>query len=45
MFKEVFHDFGKSDNDMIYWKNAYFHKMNTWFHVQLDQKILDGLYY
>ena len=25
-------------------KNAYFHQMNTWCHVQLDQKFFDGLY-
>ena len=25
MFEEVVHNLGKSDNDMIYWKNAYFH--------------------
>ena len=25
-------------------KNAYFHYMQTWFHVQLDRKILKGLY-
>ena len=24
-FEEVVHNFGKSDDDMIYWKNAYFH--------------------
>ena len=37
MFKEVVNNFGKSDDDMI--------QMHSWFHVQLDQKILDGLYY
>ena len=26
-------------------KMLYFHYMHTWFHVQLDQKILDGLYW
>ena len=25
-------------------KNPYFHWMHAWFHVQFDQKILDGLY-
>ena len=44
MFEEVVHNFGKSDDDMIQGKNAYFHQMHIWFHVQLDQKILDGLY-
>ena len=43
MFEEVVHNFGKSDDDMILWKYAYFQKMHTWFHVQRDQKILDGL--
>ena len=25
MFEEIVHNFGKSDSDIIYWKNAYFH--------------------
>ena len=32
------HNFG----NIIYWKNAYFHK---WYHAQLEQKILDGTWY
>ena len=43
-FEEVVHNFGRSDDDMIYWKNAYFQYMQTWFDAQLDQKILDGIY-
>ena len=43
LFEEVVHDFGKSDEDIIQRKNAYFHQMHTLFHFQLDQKILDGL--
>ena len=42
-FEEVVHNFGRSDDDMIYWKNAYFQYMQTWFNAQLDQKILDGI--
>ena len=32
MFDEVVHKFGKSEDDMIYWKNAYFHMVScpTW---------------
>ena len=44
MFEEVVHNFGKSDDDMILWKNAYFYYMHTWSHVKLDQKILDRLF-
>ena len=43
-FEKVVHKFGRSDDDMILWKNAYFHYMQTWFDAQLDQKILDGIY-
>ena len=43
IFEKVVHNFGRSDDDMIYWKNAYFQYMLTWFDAQLDQKILDGL--
>ena len=25
MFEEIVHNFGKSDSDIIEWKNAYFH--------------------
>jgi hypothetical protein len=25
IFDKVVHNFGKSDKDMIYWRNAYFH--------------------
>ena len=34
------HNFGRSDDDIIQWKNAYF----PWFDAQLDQQILDGIY-
>ena len=37
------HNFGKSDDDIIQWKNASFQYMHLWFHAQLAQKILDGL--
>jgi hypothetical protein len=32
MFNEVVHKIGKSEDDMIYWKNAYFHMVScpTW---------------
>ena len=43
-FKEVLNNFGRSDNDKIQWKNAYFHQMHLWFHAQLAQKILNGIY-
>jgi len=42
-FEEDVHDFGSSDDDMIWWKNAYLKYMQTWFDAQLDQKILDGI--
>ena len=42
-FEEVVHNFDRSDYDMIQQKNAYFQYMQTWFDVQLDQKILDGI--
>ena len=42
-FEKVVHKFGRSDDDMILWKNAYFHYMQTWFDAQLDQKILDSI--
>ena len=42
-FEEVFHNFGRFDDDMIQWKNSYFLHTHTWFDAQLDQKILDGL--
>ena len=45
IFEEVVHNFGRSDDDMIQRKNAYFQYMHTWFDAQLDQKILDGLYF
>ena len=44
-FEEFVHDFGRSDDDMILWKNAYFQYMQTWFEAQLDKKILEGIYY
>ena len=34
MFKDVVHNFAKSDSAIIQWKNA---------HFQHDQKILDGI--
>ena len=34
------HNFGRSDDDIIQWKNAYL----PWFDAQLDQQILDGIY-
>ena len=43
-FEQVVHNFGRSGDDMIYWENAYFQYMQTWFDAQLDQKILDGIY-
>ena len=43
IFEEVVHNFGGSDDDMIWGKNAYFQYMHTWFDAQLDQKILHGL--
>ena len=43
-FEEVVHNFGRSDDDMILWKNAYFQYMQKWFDAQLDQKILDVIY-
>ena len=43
IYEKVVHNFARSDEDMIYWKNAYFHYTHTWFHAQLTQKILDGL--
>ena len=41
-FEEVFHNFGRFDDDMIQWKNSYFLHTHTWFDAQLEQKILDG---
>ena len=38
------HNFGKSDYDIIYRKNAPFLYMHLWFHAQLAQKILDSFY-
>ena len=43
IFKEVVNNFGRSDDDMIYWKNAYFQYISLWFDAQLDKKILDGI--
>ena len=43
-FEEVVHNIGRSDGDMIYWKNAYFQYMQTWFDAQLNQKIVDCIY-
>ena len=43
IFEEFVHNFGRSDDDMIKWKNAYFQYMHTWLGAQLDQQILDGL--
>ena len=42
-FEEVVHNFDRSDDGFILWKNAYFDHMHTWLDVQLDQKILDSL--
>ena len=42
-FEGVVHNFGRSDDDMIYWKNAFFQYMQMWFDAQLDQKILDSI--
>ena len=39
IFVKVVHNFGRSDDDMIVWKNAYFHYIKTWFNAQLGQKI------
>ena len=43
--EEVVHNFGRSDDDIIQGKNAYFPYIDadTWFDPQLDQKILDGI--
>ena len=41
--EKVDHNFCRSDDDMIQWKNAYFQYMHMWFAAQLDQKILDGI--
>ena len=38
-------NFGKSNGDIIYWKNAYFHKMHMWLYAQLEQKIFDDIFY
>ena len=35
-FEEVVHNFGRSDDDMILRKNAYFQHMQMWFDAQLD---------
>ena len=42
--EEVVHNFGRSDDEPIYWKNAYFQYMQAWFEVRLDQKISDVIY-
>ena len=42
-FEDVVHNFGRSDDDMIYLKNEYFQCMHMWFDTKLDQKILDGI--
>ena len=42
-FEDVVHNFGRSDNDIILQKNAYFQYMQTWFDAQLDQKTLNGI--
>ena len=34
------HNFGRDDNDTIYWKKCYFSPENMKFHVQGAQKIL-----
>ena len=44
-FEEVVHNLGRSDDDMISRKNVYFQYIQTWFDAQLDQKILDGIYW
>ena len=44
-FVSLIWSFGRSDNDMILWRNAYFQYMHTWFHVLSNQKILKGIYY
>ena len=35
-FGEVAHNFGRSDDDKIQCKNAYFQYMQTWFDAQHD---------
>ena len=42
-FEEVVHNFNSSDDNMFYWKNAYFQCMQKRFDAQLDQKVLDGI--
>ena len=42
MFEEVAQNFGKSDSDIIQWKECLF-SLDTCMVVQLDQKILKGL--
>ena len=44
IFAKVVHNFGKSDDDIIQGKNAYFQQTHMCYHTQLAQKILDGLY-
>ena len=43
-FEEIVHNFGRSDDYMISWKNVYFWYKQTWFDAQLDHKILDDIY-
>jgi hypothetical protein len=43
-FEEVVHNFGWSDDDMIYWTNAYFNYMQRWFDAQLDRKFMNSTY-
>ena len=38
IFEEDVHNFGRSDDDMIYRKNAYFQYMQKWFDALLIKK-------
>ena len=38
IFVGSFHNFGRSDDDMIQWTNAYFPQMYTWFDAHPDKK-------
>ena len=42
IFEELVDNFGRTDNDIVK-KNAYFQLRHMWFHVQLVQKILNGI--
>ena len=43
IFEEGVDNLGRSGDDIILRKYAYFLKMHNWFHVQLAQKIVNGI--